>query len=80
MSNIESIRDVNFQKKVLGIPEKYLDLHAYHKIIIEDEGCEINIETRAYGHSAYVSGIKEILEKSIKNELGNRIYQVFDII
>ena len=77
---VESIRDNETQKKTLGIPEEYLNLHAYHQIIIEDIGCEIKIETKVLGHDAYVSGVKMIVERINKMNLKNKKYQVTEIL
>ena len=77
---IESIRDTEFQKNTLGLPDEYLDLHAYHQIIIEDIGCEIKIETKVLGHDAYVSGVKMIIDRINKMNLENKKYQVLEIL
>jgi len=77
---VESIRDNETQKKTLGIPEEYLNLHAYHQIIIEDIGCEIKIETKVLGHDGYVSGVKMIVERINKMNLKNKKYQVTEIL
>jgi dihydrodipicolinate reductase len=77
---IESIRDIEIQKNTLGIPEEYLNLHAYHKIIVEDIGCEIKIETKVLGHDAYVSGVKKIIDRIDKMNLKNKKYQVLEIL
>lgn len=79
-NNIESVRDENIQKNLMGIPEKNLDLHAYHKIVIEDEGCEIKIETKVLGHAAYVFGVQKIIESINKHELENREYHIHEFI
>ena len=77
---IESIRDNETQKNTLGIPEEHLNLHAYHQIIIEDIGCEIQIETKVLGHDAYVSGVKMIIDRINKMDLENKKYQVLEIL
>ncbi len=76
---IESIRNADAQKQI-GIPEEYLTAHAYHKIIIEDEGCEIALECKVFGHASYTKGIKHLIAALRKKKLENRIYQVAEIM
>lgn len=80
ITEIKSLRDIDVQKNLIGIPDQHLDLHAYHQIIIEDEGCEIKLETKVLGHLAYVSGIKEIIEIVKEKELHSKIYPIIDIL
>lgn len=80
INKIELIRDKNIQKNIIGIPEQDIDLHAYHKIVIEDEGCEIMIETKVLGHTAYVSGVQKIIESISNNNLENREYHIQEFL
>ena len=77
---IESVRDEEMQKNVIRIPEEHLNLHAYHKIMIEDAGCEIKLETKILGHASYVSGVEEIIEMLKQKPLLNKIYYITDLL
>lgn len=76
---IESIRNIKDQLEI-GIPEDYLNLHAYHKIIIEDKGSEIIIQLKVLGHDAYVQGVGKLIDLIHNKNLGNKIYNIIDII
>lgn len=76
---IESIRNADDQRQI-GIQEEYLHAHAYHKIIIEEEGCAIAIECKVLGHAAYTEGIKHLIAALRKKKLENRIYQIAEIM
>ena len=78
--NIVSIRDPEVQQNAIGIPEAYLDKHAYHKIVIQDGNDEITIETKVLGHSSYAKGVKAIIEMLLKSELENKRYSIGDFI
>ena len=79
-NKIESIREVGYQEKVLGIPNENLDLHAFHKITIEEDGCSVMLETKVLGHKAYISGVKRIVEFIVNNTFENRIYHINELI
>ena len=76
---IESIRDIKDQLGI-GIPKDYLNLHAYHKIIIEDEGCEIIIQLKVLGHDAYVKGVIKLIDLIANKNMENKIYNIIDLI
>jgi 4-hydroxy-tetrahydrodipicolinate reductase len=80
IDEIRSIRNENIQKDELLIPEKYLYLHAFHEILIEDNGCQIKIETRVLGHDAYITGMKEILKICCERAFENRIYYIGELL
>jgi dihydrodipicolinate reductase len=80
VDKIESVRDPELQKNVIGIPEEYLEKHAYHKIVIMDGNDEITIETKVMGHDSYAKGVKMIIETALINSLENRRYTVLDLI
>jgi hypothetical protein len=77
---IKAVRDIQIQKKDIGIPDEFLPLHAYHKITIEDAGCQINLETRVLGHEAYVAGLKKIIDCLGKREWESRTYQIIELV
>jgi 4-hydroxy-tetrahydrodipicolinate reductase len=77
---ITSVREQAIQHKRIGIPDEYLDKHAYHKITIEDSDDEVSIETKVLGHSSYVHGVKKIIEAVLKHALDKKSYSVFDLI
>ena len=80
INNIDSIRNTDYQNNAIGIPKDFLDLHAYHKIVINDDDCEVVIETKVLGHKAYVSGVKIILECLQNKELEKRQYNIIELI
>ncbi|WP_051307141.1 dihydrodipicolinate reductase C-terminal domain-containing protein [Desulfomicrobium escambiense] len=58
---IRSERDPQVQREVIGIPEKFLDRHAYHDIVIRDEQVEIRMQTRVLGKTAYATGLARVI-------------------
>ncbi len=54
-TTIECIRDPADQRR-LGIPEQYLDGHAYHWIRLRGPGVEMDIFTRVHGRDTYAEG------------------------
>ena len=79
LDEIISVRDPIEQLKV-GIPQKYLEAHAYHKIIIKDGLDEVTIETKVMGHDSYTRGLRKIIEAAISHNFEKRRYSVFDLI
>lgn len=77
---IVSIREPEIQRNKIGIPEEYLDRHAYHKIVIKDGNDEITLETKVLGHNSYARGVKSIIETVLSNSLENKRYTVLDLI
>lgn len=80
VDKIESIRDPQIQQNKIGIPNEFLDKHAWHKITIKDENDEVTIETKVLGHASYASGVRTIIESVLNNSLENKKYTVFDLI
>jgi len=80
VDKIVSIRNPEIQQNEIGIPEEYLEKHAYHKIIIKDGSDEVSIETKVLGHDSYAKGVKLIIEAALINSLENRSYTVLDLI
>lgn len=77
-SSIESIREPEFQRKHLNIPEDFLSLHAYHHIKIKEQGSRIDFKTLIQGHDAYVKGLSKIIQ--CLGDLENRYYHILDLI
>jgi len=80
LDKIVSIRDQEIQRNEIGIPQEYLDKHAYHKIVLKDGNDEVTIETKVLGHDSYANGVKTILETVLKNGFENKKYTVLDLI
>ena len=80
VDKIVSVRNPEIQQNEVGIPEEYLEKHAYHKIVIRDGNDEITIETKVLGHDSYAKGVKLIIEAALINSLENRSYTVLDLI
>ena len=79
-NDILSIRKKEEQVRI-GIDEKHLNLHAYHKIIISgNDESEIIIETKVCGHQSYVKGLEKILDYIVANRIKNIKYNLEDII
>jgi hypothetical protein len=76
---IISVRDPEIQQHEIGIPNAYLDKHAYHKIVIQDGNDQVTIETKVLGHDAYAKGVKIIVEMVLKAELENKKYSVLEL-
>lgn len=77
---IISVRDPEIQRKKMGIPEEYLDKHAWHRIVIKDGNDEVSIETKVLGHDSYARGVKMIIQTILANRLENKRYTVLDLI
>jgi len=80
LDKIASIRDREIQQDTIGIPKKFLDKHAYHKIVIKDGSDEVTIETKVLGHDSYANGVGMIIEAVLKNRLENKRYTILDLI
>lgn len=78
--NIKSIRDKKTQKEKLTVSERYLDLHAYHKIIIGDKNEKLEIKTQVLGHSSYLEGVYRIIQIVLEKDLKNKTYSIVDLI
>lgn len=79
-NKIVSIREPKVQQNNIGIPQEYVDKHAYHKIVISDENDELTIETKVLGHNSYARGVKSILETIMKHDLENKRYSIVDLL
>lgn len=77
---VVSVRDPEIQRNKIGIPEEYLDKHAYHQIVIQDGSDEIKIETKILGHGSYAKGVKIIIDRVLNSQLENRRYTILDLI
>jgi 4-hydroxy-tetrahydrodipicolinate reductase len=80
VEKIQSIRDKDVQLNEIGIPAEYLDKHAYHKIIIQDDLDEVTIETKVLGHASYAKGVEKIINSVLKHPLEKRKYSILDLI
>jgi 4-hydroxy-tetrahydrodipicolinate reductase len=80
VENIISIRDPEIQMRGLGIPEEYLNKHAFHRIQTTDGHDTVTIETKVLGHDSYVEGVRKIIDVVISHDFENRIYTVLDLI
>ncbi len=77
---IISVRNTDVQRNEIGIPEEFLDKHAYHRIVIEDGPDEVLIETKVLGHASYIKGVKKIIEAVLKNSFEKKRYAIFELI
>lgn len=79
-SDVESIRNVSTQRADLEIPEEHLARHAYHRILIDDGGCSLKLETRVYGESPYADGVAQIVAAVQSQDLENRLYSIMEFV
>lgn len=78
--DIRSIRTASVQRDVLGIPEPFLDRHAYHEILIRDSDVEIRLESRVLGKTAYAAGLGAIIDMIARSGLCSGIHDVVDLV
>lgn len=79
-NQIISIRNPEIQRTEIGIPEEYMDKHAYHKIVIKDGNDEVTIETKVLGHDSYANGVRKIIQAVSEFSLEDKRYSIFDLI
>jgi len=77
---ISSYRNREHQKEALGIPEEFLERHAYHRVSIKDGDSLISLETRVLGHKPYADGVISIVRAIEKNALEAKKYEVIDFV
>ncbi|CAN5415052.1 hypothetical protein BH23BAC1_BH23BAC1_42750 [soil metagenome] len=77
---IKSIRQKDIQIHKIGIPNEFLDIHAYHKIVIQDGLDEVIIETKVLGHESYAKGVERIINAVLSNNLEKKKYSILDLI
>lgn len=77
---IRSERDPRVQREVLGIPEEFLDRHAYHEIVIRDAQVEIRMQTRVLGKSAYASGLSQLIGIVSGKRPGPGCHDIVDLL
>lgn len=76
---IFSERDPVRQQEI-GIPEPFLDRHAWHQILIREGGVEIKLETRVLGESAYADGLSRIIEQIASQPISPGYHDIVDLI
>lgn len=79
-SAIRSERDPQVQREVLGIPEEFLDRHAYHEIVIRDAEVEIRMQTRVLGKSAYAAGLARVVGIVSRRRPGPGCHDIVDLL
>lgn len=79
-SDVLSIRNLTTQRADLEIPEEHLARHAFHRILIEDGGCSLKLETRVYGESPYADGVARIVTAVQNQDLDNRLYSIMEFV
>jgi 4-hydroxy-tetrahydrodipicolinate reductase len=79
-NKIKSVRNPETQTNQIGIPEEFIDRHAYHNIVIADGNDEVTLETKVLGHQSYTNGVKKIIELLLKNNFEKRKYSVMELI
>ena len=77
---ISSCRNREHQKEALGIPDEFLERHAYHRVSIKDGDSLISLETTVLGHKPYSDGVISIVRAIEKNALEAKKYDVIDFV
>jgi dihydrodipicolinate reductase len=80
VDRIESVREKERQLNEIGIPQEFLDSHAFHKITVQDGLDEVTIETKVLGHASYAKGVKKIIDAVLHHQLEKKRYTVIDLI
>ena len=80
VEKIISVRDQETQSAEIGIPDGFLDKHAYHKIVIRDGNDALTIETKVLGHTSYAAGVRQIVDLILNKKLENRRYNVLELV
>lgn len=79
-SEIRSERNPQVQLEVLGIPEDFLERHAYHEIVITGQDAEIRLQTRVLGKSAYAAGLAKVVETVVRRMPGPGFHDIVDLV
>ncbi len=79
-NDIRSERDPDIQKADIGIPQPYLDRHAYHKIVISNQDTELKFETKVFGKTAYAGSLSFIIDKVLRMELPAGRYDIVELL
>lgn len=79
-SEVESIRDADYQRSVLGVSAASLARHALHEVVIESDGCTVRLQSRVDGPAPYVKGVASIARVVSEQSLENRFYDVTEMI
>jgi len=79
-SEVQSIRDAEYQRSVLGISAADLARHAFHEVVIQSDGCTVKLQSRVDGPAPYVEGVASIARAVSERSLDNRFYDVTEMI
>lgn len=79
-SDVHSVRNPAQQQTELQIPSEHLARHAYHRIVVQDGSCSLQLETRVYGESPYAAGVAQIVAAVRAHALENRVYSIMEFI
>lgn len=64
-SGIGKIRGKELSRAI-GVPEEYLDGHAYHKFILSGLGATIEVSTKIHGRETYAAGAVEVAKRLLR--------------
>lgn len=78
-SEVVSHRDPSILPS-LGIPEAHRDRHAFHRLVLEESGTQVILETRVWGEPAYAAGTARIVEAVKARTLEPRVYSVLEFV
>lgn len=77
---IVSERDPKRQRELLGIPDQFLDRHAFHRIVLQDGEVEVRLESRVFGKTAYATGLSKIIEIAAARAWEPGYHDVVDLV
>ncbi len=79
-TEIRSVREPEIQIAEIGIPEEYIDRHAYHKIVISDQEAEILLEAKVLGKAAYAASLGKIIDRLSQKELPPGLHDIVELL
>jgi len=67
---------------ILGVPQEYLDSHAYHFFTFVGNGVEIEVKTKIHGRRTYAEGLLAIasLALSLKDSSGHKVISATSLL
>jgi len=84
-NNIIKERDPEIQKKIWGVPEKFLGGHGYHKyrLVSEDETVKFEFSHNINGRDIYVQGTLDavvFLNQKLEESIHGKVFSMIDVL
>ncbi|KAM7489344.1 hypothetical protein LguiB_026828 [Lonicera macranthoides] len=85
LDDIQKIRDPQLQVELVGVPEQYVDGHAFHlyNLTSPDETVSFEFQHNVCGRSIYAEGTIDaaiFLAKKVQSKAEKRIYDMIDVL